>query len=271
MVTMREGERLLPLPEGYVPVPAARRLVADDLHRALVAGWADVRAKPIYGLVFGGAYALFGMGGLAALALAGLNHLLFPAMTGFLLFGPFAALGLYEISRRRAAGWPVRGAPVFLAFRRHGGTQIALLGFALVFATIAWLKLATLIFALHFGPAPMALDQLWASVTGNLHGLRFAAIGILAGGVIAGTIFAMSVFAAPMLLDRDVDVVTAMLASVRAVRANLRLMAAWGLTVAVVIGGSIACGVLPLVVTLPWIGHATWHLYTMAVERPGRG
>ncbi|MBJ7416729.1 MAG: DUF2189 domain-containing protein, partial [Niveispirillum sp.] len=103
-------------------------------------------------------------------------------------------------------------------------------------------------------------------VVGSLQGLQFAATGILAGGVIATTIFALSVFAAPMLLDRDIDVVTAMIASQRAVRANLKLMLAWGAMVAIVIGASILGGLLALIVTLPWLGHATWHLYRRAVE-----
>lgn len=266
MVSLNEGERMLPLPTGYVPVPKVRTLTNQDLQQALADGWRDFAMEPMYGLIFGGTYALLGLGGLLAVALLGWTHLLFPAVTGFLLFGPFAALGLYDISRRRELGRTVDGPRVFFAWRRHGGTQIALLGLFLVFSTIVWLKAATLIYALYFGPAPMELGSLWGAVVGSLHGLQFAATGILAGGVIATTIFALSVFAAPMLLDRDIDVVTAMIASQRAVRANLKLMLAWGAMVAVVIGASILGGLLALIVTLPWLGHATWHLYRRAVE-----
>lgn len=268
MAVLNEGKHILPLPADYVPVPQARRLTNHDLQQALADGWQDFTAQPFYGLVFGGFYALLGLGGLVAVALLGWTHLLFPAVTGFLLFGPFAALGLYDISRRREGGHPLDGAQVFMAFRRHGGSQIALLGLFLVFSTIAWLKIATLVYALYFGPAPMTLDQLWATVTGSMHGIQFALAGVAAGGLIAGTIFALSVFAAPMLLDRDIDVVTAMIASQRAVRTNPQLMLAWGAMVAVVIGVSIACGLLALVVTLPWLGHATWHLYRRALEQP---
>lgn len=265
MVAVQDKEALLPLPTDHVPVPGARRLTNLDLQTALADGWDDFRAEPAYGLVFGGFYALLGLGGITAFLLLGWTHLLFPAITGFLLVGPVAALGLYDISRRRQLGRPVEGGRVFFAFRRHGGSQIGLLGFFLVFAAIVWIKVATLIYALYFGPAPMALANLWDAVTQSLFGLQFALTGIVAGGLIAGTIFALSVFAAPMLLDRDIDVVTAMIASLRAVMLNLPLMLAWGAMVAVVIGFSIAGGLFALIVTLPWLGHATWHLYVRAL------
>ena len=267
MAALHEGERILPLPADYVPMPVAHRLSNQDLQAALADGWADFRAAPFYGLVFGGTYALMGLGGLLMFSLMGWTHLLFPAVTGFLLFGPFAALGLYDISRRRQLGLTVEPGHIFMAFRRHGGTQIGLLGLFLVFATIVWLKVATLIYALYFGPAPMEMGNLWNSVTSTFHGLQFAAIGMVAGGVIATIIFALSVFSAPMLLDRDVDVVTAMMASLNAVRVNFRLMLAWGAMVAVVVGVSILGGLVALVITLPWLGHATWHLYTRALGR----
>ncbi len=267
MVALHEGKRTLPLPADYVPMPVARRLSNHDLQAALADGWADFRAAPVYGLVFGGAYALLGMGGLLMFALMGWTHLLFPAVTGFLLFGPFAALGLYDISRRRELGLAVEPGQVFMAFSCHGGTQIGLLGLFLVFSTIVWLKVATLIYALYFGPAPMELGNLWNAVTGTFNGLQFAIIGMVAGGVIATVIFSLSVFAAPMLLDRDIDVVTAMMASLNAVRLNLRLMLAWGAMVAVVVGASILGGLVALAITLPWLGHATWHLYSRALDR----
>lgn len=267
MVAFHVGERPQPLPGSVGSAPVARHLTNADLQAALAEGWADFRAQPAYGLAFGGIYAVLGLGGLALTLLYGWTHLLFPAMTGFLLFGPFAALGLYEISRRRQQGQTMAPQAVFFAFRRHGGSQIGLLGVFLVFSTIAWLKIATLIYALWFGPAPMEMAQLWAAVTETGHGLRFAVTGILVGGLIAATIFSLSVFAAPMLLDRDIDVVTAIIASLQAVMANGRLMFAWGAMVAVVIGASIIGGLLALIVTLPWLGHATWHLYARAFEQ----
>jgi len=261
MVALQDGKPMLPLPSDYVPIPAARRLTNADLQAALAEGWDDFKAEPAYGVLFGVIYALLGLGGVAFLGQMEWQPLIFPALTGFMLFGPFAALGLYDISRRQQRGRPVEAKRVFFAFRRHGGSQIGMLGLFLVFATIAWLKIATLIYALYFGPAPMPIDHLYAAVIADGHGLRFAATGMLAGAVIASVIFTFSVFAAPMLLDRDVDVVTAMIASYRAVMMNVRLMFAWAAMVAVVIGFSVMAGLLGLVVTLPLLGHATWHLY----------
>lgn len=261
MVALRDGESMLPLPADYVPVPTARRLSNNDLQAALAAGWDDFRCEPAYGVLFGGIYALLGLGSAIIIGSLGWEHLLFPAMAGFLLFGPFAALGLYEISRRRQRGRPVEAAKVFFCFRRHGGSQIGLLGAFLLFATMAWLRIATLIYALYFGSVSMDVATLWATVTGSAYGLQFAATGIIAGGIIAATIFSVSVFAVPMLLDRDIDVVTAMIASFRAVTGNPQMMLAWAAMVAVVIGASVVGGLLGLIVTLPWLGHSTWHLY----------
>ncbi|WP_341992115.1 DUF2189 domain-containing protein [Azorhizobium sp. AG788] len=255
----------LALPEGYVPVPAFRTLTWHDLTVALRAGVADFRAAPLYGLAFGAVYVVLGFGGLALALALNWDYLIFPALSGFLLFGPFAALGLYQISRCRMRGQAFRPMDIFLGAVRGGGLQMALFGFFLMFATIVWLKAATLIYALFFGLTPMPLSHLLEAVFTTAHGLRFAATGILAGAACASAVFATSVLAVPLLLDRDVDVVTAIVASIQAVRANGAVMLAWGLLVAVLIGGSVTLGLLGLLVTLPVVGHATWHLYIRAL------
>lgn len=265
---MAKNIPLLAMPSGQVEVPAVARLTADDLRIALRDGWNDLRAAPGFGLGFGLFYAGAGWLLIAALLREDYGALVVPALSGFLLFGPFAALGLYEISRRREAGLPLRLAPVALAFRRHGGTQIALFGLFLVFVTLIWLKAAAFLYAIEFGLDPLSFrDLLWAVLT-TWEGWRFALIGHAVGAVFAVLVFATSLCALPLLLDRDLDVVTATVASVRAVRQNLRLMLVWGLLIAGLMLASAATGLLGLVVALPLLGHATWHLHRRLLPRP---
>ncbi|MCF4164774.1 DUF2189 domain-containing protein [Zavarzinia compransoris] len=258
--------RWLPVPEEFAPMPVARRVTMDDLWASIRAGLADYNKHMAYGLGFGLFYVVFGAAVVATCLAYDWGHLIFPALSGFLLFGPFAALGLYEISRRRQDGESETVKAAILAFRRHGGTQIALFGLFLVIATLAWLKVATLIYALFFGLAPVAFDSLIVNVLTTGEGFRFALTGVIAGAVIAGTIFAASVFAVPMLLDRDVDVVTAVVASLMAVRDNFRVMAVWGLVVAGLTALGIMAGFIGLTIVLPVLGHATWHLYARVLR-----
>ena len=160
----------LPLPEDYAPAPVARRVGMDDLWVSLRSGLADYNKHMAYGLGFGLFYVVFGAVVVAACLAFDWGHLLFPALSGFLLFGPFAALGLYEISRRRQDGESESIGAAIVAFRRHGGTQIALFGLFLVIGTLAWLKVATLIYALFYGLAPVAFDTLIINVLTTAEG-----------------------------------------------------------------------------------------------------
>ena len=246
------------------PVPVARELTMDDLSAALSDAAADFRAAPFYGLAFGGFYTLIGAGALATCIAFGWTHLIVPVISGFLLFGPFAALGLYQVSRMRAAGQPLTPARVFLAFREHGGGQIALFGLVLLCLTILWMQIAAFLYALFFGLSPMPVGTLLASVFTTWNGAEFALLGTLVGAVCALTVFATSVFGMPMLLDARVDVATALIASVATVRANARVMFAWAVMVALLIGCALVFGLVGLVVVLPLVGHGTWHLYARA-------
>ena len=262
----QEGEVWLPLPEGYAPLRVARRIGLADLLAVLRLGLADYSRHWRYGFAFGMVYVVAGsllIGGSLAL---GWGHAIFPALSGFLLFGPFAALGLYEISRRREAGQGIARRDVFLAFRRHGGTQIALLGLGLVIATLFWFKAATLIYALYFGLSPIGLTELLMRALTTEEGLRFAVTGIAVGAVFAGAIFAGTVFAVPMLLDRDIDVLIALATSIKAVRDNAAVMLAWGALVSALMALGLLAGLIGLAVVLPILGHATWHLYARVLR-----
>lgn len=250
-----------PIDEEYSKAPVARRITIDDLRASMVDGLADYNRHMVPGLGFGLFYVVVGAVGLWYAFHMGWGHVIFPALSGFLLFGPFAALGLYEISRRDQAGEPVTGSEVVLSFTRHGGGQIALFGLILFIATFGWSKVSTMIYGLYYGLDPIAFDDLVVRVLTTQHGFMFAATGIIAGGIFAGAIFAMSVFAVPMLLDKDTDVVTAIVSSFRAVEANLFVMGIWGAVVCTMTAVGFLAGFIGLAVVLPILGHATWHLY----------
>lgn len=258
---------LLAMPSGLVETPRVAEVSLGDLKQALRNGWADLRAAPVLGLGFGVFYALAGWVLLAALLREDYGALVVPALSGFLLFGPFAALGLYEVSRRRETGEPLHATAVLLAFRRHGGTQIALFGLFLIFVTLIWLKAASFLYAIEFGLEPLSFgDMVWTVLT-TWQGWRFAIVGHAVGAVFAGLVFATSLCALPLLLDRDLDVVTATIASVRAVRLNIVPMLAWGVLVAGLMLACAATGLLGLIVVLPLLGHATWHLHRRLLPR----
>lgn len=257
---MTKDAPLLAAPDESVPIPAPASIGLDDLREVVRLALADLRAAPSYGFGFGLFYAVAGWLLLAALLNQDYGALVVPALSGFLLFGPFAALGLYEVSRRREAGEAQDARGVLLAFRRHGGGQIALFGLFLAFVTVLWLKSAAFLYAFQFGLEPLSFVDLVVLSMTTRSGFVFLLFGHFIGAGFATFVFATSVVSLPLLLDRDVDVVSATIASVGAVLANPLPMLAWGVFVAALMLGSAITGLLGLVVALPLLGHATWHL-----------
>lgn len=244
-------------------VPRAFRLEFADLDAALNAGLRDFKAAPRYGIFFGGAFVLAGLAILTGLMVSGSSYLVFPAFSGFLLVAPFLTIGLYEVSRRQALGLRLDRRAIIFAFNRHGGSQIGILGLALITGATLWMKLAVLLYALFFGMASIPFDDLVQTVLTTRDGIEFAVIGSMIGFVMAATVFSTCLFALPMMLDRDVDIVTAVIASVRAIADQPRLYFGWAamVTMLSVIGLVTVIG-LPFVMAI--LGHATWHLYTLA-------
>ncbi|HJW40850.1 MAG TPA: DUF2189 domain-containing protein [Rhizomicrobium sp.] len=254
----------------HSPAPAIRKLTFSDLRDVLRKGFEDFEAYRSDVLFVGIVYAGVGLV-LARLAFnEDLLPLLFPLASGFAIVGPFAAIGLYEMSRLREMGKPAKWSNGFDVFRAPTVGGIAVLGAMLVGLFLLWLLTAWLLYQSIFGPAPInSAGQFAHDILYTAGGRRLIVEGIAIGFVFALVAMSVSIVSFPLLIDRDVGLDTAIRTSVRAVLANLLPMAAWGLIVAT----ALVLGSLPLfvglVVVLPVLGHATWHLYRKLIAPSG--
>jgi len=251
------------------PSAAIRHVELDRPWRWLAAGWRDLAASPGTSLVFGVVFALAGYLITAGLFAAGVFYLVLPMTAGFLIMGPFAATGFYEISRQRQQGGRAGLGEVFGAWRRNP-SQIALMGVALLLILIFWARIAALIFMLYYGIGNVpSVDKLLVETFFQPSSIPFLIFGTAVGGVLAAFTFAISAVSIPMLLDRtESNVMEAIATSFRAVLANPKAMALWGLLIVLFTAAGLATLYLGLIVVLPLIGHATWHAYKDLVQYP---
>jgi uncharacterized membrane protein len=251
---------------AHSPAPSVRRISNHDVWESLRQGFADFQAYRSDVLFLCATYALVGLV-MARLAFGmDLLPLLFPLASGFAIIGPLAAVGLYEMSRRREQGAEVGWANAFdvLAAPAIGG--IAALGLLLIALFLAWLGAAWAIFHATMGPdvpaAPMAFLR---DVFFTGEGQMMIVLGVGVGFLFALLAMMISVVSFPMLVDRDTGLDTAIRTSFRAVLANPGPMALWGLIVAAGLLAGTALVFVGLMVAVPVLGHATWHLYRKLV------
>ena len=250
-------------PPGTVEV---RRIGLADLKWALQRGVEDFAASRTDIAFLCIVYPLVGL--LLARVAFGYDMLplLFPLASGFALIGPLAAVGLNEMSRRRELGIPNGWSDAFAPFRSPAIGGIILLGLGLLMMLMFWLVLSNVVYDLTLGPQPPVSVAAFAhNVIFTRAGRAMALIGISSGFVLAVIALTVSVVSFPMLLDRNVSLETAIRTSAKAVAANPVVMATWGLViVAGLVIGSIPL-LLGLIIVMPVLGHATWHLYRRVV------
>jgi len=245
--------------------PVVRRITASDVAEALGQGLRDFQAKPLYGLAFGAFYAAGGIIILLCLTAFGMVYLAYPLAAGFALIGPFVAIGIYEVSRRRQAGEPISIRAIWSTVTSRG--EIGWMAFVTLFVFVIWMYQVRLLIALLIGlnASFSSLHEFISVVLTTNEGLVFLVIGNAVGAALSLVLFSLTVVSFPLLLDREVDFITAMITSVRSVVMSPLPMIGWAAVIVVLMMVSALPYFLGLIVTLPILGHATWHLYRRIV------
>jgi uncharacterized membrane protein len=246
--------------------PPVRRIGPADLREALARGFDDFWAMPSHVLFLGLIYPIAGV--VLAAFIFGFNvlPLLFPLASGFALIGPVAAIGLYELSRRREAGLEAEWRHVRDVLRSPAIGSMTALGTVLLVIFVAWLMTAQALYESLYGwHAPESLPAFLYEVLTTRRGWELILLGNAIGAIFAALVFTISIVSFPLMLDRNAGLVTAVYTSLRAVAKNPATMALWGLIVA----GLLVLGMLPafvgLAIVMPILGHASWHLYRRVV------
>lgn len=239
------------------PFPPVRTIDAGASLRWLAAGWHDLRAAPLASLFYGAAFAL--MGWLIYFVFRHAYEYTSALTAGFLLLGPFLCTGLYDISRRLAAGERVRLQPTMTAWRANIGA-FSMFALVLTVVMLVWARASLVTFALFFSSGMPTLAGFLEQVTRIEH-WDFVLTYFAVGALFAGIVFALSVVSVPLMLARGTDTVVAAITSVRALAVNPLPLLLWALAIVVLIGIGFATLFVGLVITVPIVGHATWHAY----------
>lgn len=252
--------------EGRPVGPAVRQVHAGIVLDILATGLRDFRTAPLHGLGVGGIYAVGGWVLVLLLVLFDLPFLVYPLAAGFALVAPFIATAFYAISRSMERGEPPSWRVIFRAARNATRSDLGWMALVTGFSLFIWMDIAAVLFFSFMGLQALGWNELLREVFGTPMGLLFLAIGNGVGAFLALAVFSFSVTSFPMLFDRDVDFVTAMVTSVKVVIANPLPMVLWAMTIAGLMFLSLLSGLFGLLVVLPVLGHASWHLYRRVIE-----
>ena len=248
-------------PVGLMLIPV-REVPLTHAFRWLALGWKDLTRRPLSSLLHG---VVVTIGGWVILAITLRYWYLLPgAFSGFLLVGPILATGLYELSRRLSQGERPGMREVIAAWRR-GTRPLVWLGLMLVIAGTGWVLVSAVLFGLFVQAPITGVEGILRHIVLSEGSFLFP-VWITLGGFGAAIVFATTVVSAPMLLDRDVDMVTALVTSVRAVGENPITMVVWASIIMVATGIAALTLMLGFVLVIPLIGHATWHAYRDVVD-----
>lgn len=254
---------------AFTPRPPAVKINTisfAEVRGALAAGWRDFLRAPLIGLFFGGIYAA---GGIAIFLLLKVYHepwWIIPIAVGFPLIGPFVAVGLYETSRRLAAGEPLNFGEILTVVFAQRKRQIASMAFVVLFIFWMWLYEVRMLLAIFLGfKSFSSVEAFLAVVSTTPEGMGFIGVGTAVGAGISFVLFCTTVIAIPLLLDREIDLITAIITSFKAVFQNPAPMLGFGVIVVALTFAALVPMFLGLLVVLPVLGHATWHLYKAVV------
>ncbi|MBO6718730.1 MAG: DUF2189 domain-containing protein [Rhizobiaceae bacterium] len=247
-------------------MPEVRALSAADLRAALLAGMSDFAHAPRYGVGIGAIFAAIGVVIVLALTVWDMPWMIYPFAIGFPLIGPFAAVGLFEVSRRLERAEPLNWTVILSAIWIQRGRELSWMAFVMLFVFWIWMYQVRLLIALFLGRLSFAtLDKFISIVFTTTEGWLFLAVGHAVGAALALGLFSITVVSIPLLMERECDFVTAMITSVKTVLANPVVMLGWGVFVTVAVIAASLPLFAGLLVVLPILGHATWHIFKAAI------
>ncbi|RDW14707.1 DUF2189 domain-containing protein [Paracoccus thiocyanatus] len=258
-----------PLPDrGPDDIPMPDVIGLEAIPAVLVAGWRDFRRAPAFGLLFAAFYVAGGLVLTAVATAAGREWWLMPFIVGFPLIAPFAAVGLYEVSRRIESDRPLVWREVLALVVAQKDRQIPSMAMVILLLFMFWVFVAHTIFALFMGVSALTNITTSPDVLLQGRGLVMLAAGTAIGAGFAAFLFSITVVGLPLILDREVDLVSAIIASFQAVAANLPVMLSWAVVIATLLFAGIVPLFLGLFVVLPVLGHASWHMYRLLMPDP---
>jgi uncharacterized membrane protein len=249
-----------PAPEG--PQSHMRSLVWSDPFCWLAAGLNDLRHHPGIALFYG--LCFWGMAQALSLVFKHKPQYTMSLVSGCLLLGPFLAMGLYEVSRKRERGELPDLATSWMCWDRHI-RSMAMLVLVLMVLELLWGRASLVVFAVFFNTGMPSTTGVWEAVF-NPQNIEFLMVYLAVGGVFAALVYGLSVVSIPMILDRDTDAISAALTSMRVLVSHPGVMLLWGLLLSVLVLAALWPWALGIVVVGPWLGHASWHAYRGSVE-----
>ena len=260
------------LRQEYTPYIAPKAPIVKEVTWAIIGdslkkGLEDFKRAPLYGLFFGGFFAAGGIAILLFLNVLNVLWLILPIMIAFPLVGPFAATGIYEVSHKLSTGEPITWKGVMITVFSQRERQTGWIAFVVLFIFWVWVYLVRVLIAVFMGfGAPSTISGFVDVVLNTTNGMAFLATGTLIGAALALVLFSATVISMPLILDTEIDFVTAMITSFKTVVKSPVPMLGWGVIITLLAMVAMIPAFLGLIVVFPILGHATWHLYKAATE-----
>jgi uncharacterized membrane protein len=246
--------------------PRVNSITFDNPWEWLAKGWNDLIRAPRFSLLYGAFFVLLSYLLTLGLMAENMFFIIPPLAAGFFLVAPLLGIGLYQISENLEKGKELKFCQVLEAWRRNK-VQLGAMALVLVMVMLLWMLAGLLLFALLYDLPVPTFENFIPVVFLSGDSPAFVFSGILVGAIIAGFTFAISAVTVPMLMDRDTNVITAMRTSVEAVRVNWQAMTLWACLIVMFVGVGIVTFYIGLLVTMPLVGHATWHAYRDLVPK----